>query len=130
MADDAPVRRGIHRARAHAIDRNRRGAAGALGRPGLQRKLVRILGEDPAVLPAVILVGHDLTVMVDRGAHVGEMGWAVIVPAVLVPAHELHAHGSPDLLRHDRRRLGGILVAAVPEDPGTLVIPYPHVADR
>ena len=77
-----------------------------------------------------LAVPRDLAVVVDRGAHVGEMGWAVIVPAVLVPAHELHAHGSPDLLRHDRRRLGGILVAAVPERAGSLVILHSNLAHR
>jgi hypothetical protein len=40
---------------------------------------------DRAVLPAVVLVGRNLAVVVDRGAHVGEMGRAVIVPAVLCP---------------------------------------------
>ena len=91
---------------------------------------MRGLVDDPAVLPAVILVGDELAVGIDAGAHVGEMRGTVIVPAVLVPAHELHAHRLADRLRHDRRGLRGILVAAAAEGAGALVVLDADLVDR
>src|SRR5438093_2215597 len=44
----------------HAVDRDRHRAAGALLRRGLQHQLVGRLVDQPAVLPAVILVGDEL----------------------------------------------------------------------
>src|SRR5262249_57574282 len=104
-----------------------RGAGGALLRRRPERELVRALVADPAVLPAVVLVGDDPALGVDAGAHLGEMGRSVIVPAVLVGAHELHAHRTLDRLRQDRRRLCRILVAAVAEGAGALVVLYAHL---
>jgi hypothetical protein len=69
-----PPARGRHHGQGrHPGGRDRRG----VGRPRHRA--------DRAVLPAVVLVGRNLAVVVDRGAHVGEMGRAVIVPAVLCP---------------------------------------------
>src|SRR5204863_5323236 len=47
----------------------------------------------------VILVGHELAGRIDARPHVGEMRGAIIVPTVLVPAHELNAHRFSDRLR-------------------------------
>jgi len=77
-----------------------------------------------------ILVGDEPACRIDAGTHVSEMGRAVVVPAELVPAHELHAHRLADGLRHHRRRLRGIVVAAAAEGAGTLAILHPHLLDR
>ena len=55
---------------------------------------------------------------------------AVVVPAVLVPAHVLHAHRPADRLRHDRGGLRGVLVAASPEGAGAFVVLHPHLLGR
>ena len=118
----------VHRAGAHAVDRDRHRAAGALRRRRLQHEFVRRLVDRPAVLPAVVFVGHELAVGVDAGAHVGEVRRAVVVPAVLVGAHELHAHRLADRLRHDGRGLRRVLVAAAAEGARAFDILHAHLA--
>jgi hypothetical protein len=58
------------------------------------------------------------------------MGGAVVVPAVLVGAHELHAHRLADGLRHHRGGLRGVLVATASEGAGALVILDADLVDR
>src|SRR5207253_1778024 len=106
----------------YRIDGDRVRAAWALHSGLLQREIVGRGRDGPAVLPAVVLVGHELAIRVDAGADLGKMGGAVLIPAVLVPAHELHAHRLADRLRQDRGGLGGILVATAPERARALVI--------
>src|SRR5262249_4651525 len=84
----------------------------------------------PAVLPAVILVSDDLAGGIHASAHISEMSWAILIPAMLVPAHELDAHRAPDGLREERGGLRGILVAAAAERAGALVILHADFLDR
>ena len=63
------------------------------------------------MLPAIIFIGDDIALLIDARTHFGEMGRAVVVPAMLIPAHVLHAHGLARRRRHDGGGLGGVLVA-------------------
>lgn len=100
-------------------------------RTGLgQCEIVHGRRHGPAVLPSVIFVGDELAGGVDAGAHLGDVRRAKIVPAVLVPSHELHAHGPPHRLRQDGGSLPGVLVAAAAERARAFVILHAHFLDR
>ena len=103
---------------------------GALLRRRMEHQLMRRFVDHPAVLPAVVFIGHDLAVGIDGGAHVGEMGRAVVVPAVLVGAHELHAHRFADRLRHHGCGLGGVVVAASAIGARAFDVLHAHLVDR
>src|SRR6202022_535794 len=82
------------------------------------------------MLPPVILVGDELPRSIDPSPHVGEVGGAVIVPAKLIPAHELYAYGFADRLRHHRGGLRGIVIAAATECARALIVLDPDLLDR
>src|ERR1700731_1568898 len=86
-----------------------------------QRQFVGGLVDHPTMLPSLILVGDEFPRSVGPCAHVGEVGRAVIVPAKLIPAHELYAYGFADRLRHHRRGLRGIVIAAATERARALI---------
>ena len=81
------------------------------------------------MLPAVVLKGHNLSIGVDTAAHVGKMHGAVVVPAVFVLTHELHAYRLADRLGHDRRGLGDIVVAAATKRARSFVVLNAHLGD-
>ena len=58
------------------------------------------------------------------------MSRAVVVPSVLVPSHELQADGPPGDLRHDRRRLRGIVLTAVAVDARAFLVPHLNLFGR
>src|SRR5215467_3084044 len=78
-------------------------------------------------MPALIYKGHHIARSVHTAAHVGEMGWAVIVPAEFVPAHELDPHGPADRLRHHSSRDRAIVMAGATKHAGTFIIADLHL---
>ena len=78
----------------------------------------------------MILVADDLAVAIDAGSHFSQVRGPVIVPAVLVGAHELDADWSGHDLGHDRRRLRGILEATLAECAGTFVVANRYLLHR
>ena len=51
------------------------------------------------MLPAVILVGDQVALVVNAGANLSEVGGAVLVPAMFIPAHDLDPDRLADCLR-------------------------------
>src|SRR5215210_6512672 len=64
------------------------------------------------VSPGLIFERHDLATRVDGAAHLGEMRWAVVVPAMFVQSAQLKADRLAGFLRQDRRRFRRIGIAA------------------
>src|SRR3954465_4137763 len=79
------------------------------------------------MLPAVVLVREQVALVVNTGANLREVGRAVLVPAMLVPAHELHPDRPTGCLRQERGSLLGIAIAASPESAGSFVILNPNL---
>src|SRR6516164_11507432 len=92
-----------------------------------ERELLRGLGSGPTVVPAVILEADDVALGIDAGSHVGEMGRTVVVPAKLVPPHELHAHRPLHHLRHDGRRERAVIMAGAAEHARAFVVLDPYM---
>ena len=67
----------------------------------------------PAVVVGRVVVGDDVPGRVDPGPDVGRLGRAELIPAVLVPAHELNPDRLADHLRHERRGDADVVVGAV-----------------
>ena len=57
-----------------------------------ERQLLRRFHVAPMMLPAVIFVPDDLSIGAGGGANFAHVRGPVVVPSVLVPAHELQAH--------------------------------------
>ena len=64
-------------------------------------------------MPAVVLIRDDLAIGVGGGANLADVRGAVIVPAVLVPAHELQPDGFAGQLRQNRGCLRYVVIATV-----------------
>src|SRR5207244_565014 len=106
-----------------------RGSVRATGQPGQLPGRVPAGGTRPTEVGVVD--GDDLAVRVDAAAAVHQDGWAEVVIAVLVPAHELEPHRSADELRHDRGRLRTLIAArALPEGAPALEVPEPNQVRR
>ena len=76
-------------------------------------------------------VRDDLPVRVDRAAHVGQLRRAEVVPAVLVPAHELQPHRRARELRGDRGREAAVVPGrSVAERARALVVLDADVVQR
>src|SRR6202034_2206013 len=67
----------------------------------------------PVVVPAVVLIGDDSSGGVRSGPNFADVSGTVVVPAVLVPAHELQTHGLSGELRQNRGGLRDIVIATV-----------------
>ena len=129
MVVQAQVRDVVHRPQRHLVEVPRRPVGRFPGRRA-ERQLLGRLDRRPDVLPAVVFVCHDPAVGIDAGFHVGKMRRPEVVPAVLVGPGELHAHRRADLLRHDRRRLRRIVIAAAAERAGALEVLDAYVHGR
>ena len=80
---------------------------------------------------AGVVETDDVAVVVDPAAHVEHHRLAVVVPAVLVPAHVLDADGLAEDLRHEGRGLAGVDVdGAAAERARALVVDDPDLVDR
>src|SRR3954468_24771600 len=79
------------------------------------------------MLPAVVLVGDQVALVVNAGAKLSEVGRAVLVPAMLIPAHELHPDRPAGCLGEDRSGLLGIAVATSPESARSFVVLHPNL---
>ena len=79
------------------------------------------------MLPAVVLVRHDLAGGIRGGPNFAHMRGTVIVPTVLIPAHELQAHGFAGALREDRGAQRDIVVTAVAVSAGAFVVLDAHL---
>ena len=99
--------------------RTRRHSAAAACRAQAARKFRRRSSCDAS---RDIHSATSFPVGIRRGANFADMRGTVIVPAVLVPAHELQADGFAGELRENRGGLRDIVVAAVAVGAGTFVI--------
>ena len=72
----------------------------------------------PAVQERGRVVAHDLPGAVHPGAQVDHVRGAELIPAGLVPAHQLHADGLADAVRHERGGRVGVVVLRVPVAAG------------
>ena len=130
VTDDAAVGDHIHRTRADRVHGDRIAAFAALRRGRVKRQIIYRRPGGPAVLPAMIFIGQHVSAGIDRGAHLGQMRGPVIVPAMFVPAHELHANRLAHRLRQNRGGLRGIVVTAAAERPRAFVILHADFFDR
>src|SRR5258708_3453418 len=111
VVDEAQIRNGVHGAeiaRADLLSRASRPFGGGLS-------ISQLLGgfdQAPVVLPAVVLVRHDLAGGIGSGTDLADMGGAIVIPTVLIPSHELEAHRLACRLREDRGCLSHIVGAA------------------
>src|SRR5580658_5315973 len=84
----------------------------------------------PVVVPALILIGDNFSGGVGSGANFTDVGRTVVVPTVLVPAHELQTHGLSGELRQNRGGLGDIVVATVAVGARAFVILHANFLRR
>ena len=82
--------------------------------------------QTPVMLPAVVLIGHDLSGGIGGGADLADMRGAIVVPAVLIPAHELQADGLAGSLRKNRGGQRHIVITAVAVGARTFVVLDAH----
>ncbi len=95
-----------------------------------ERQLLGSLHVAPMMLPAVIFVSDDFSIRACGRANFAHVRWPVVIPAMLVPAHELDAHRLCSQLREQRGGLGHVVVTTVPVGARTLVILHADFVHR
>src|SRR5262249_30494537 len=110
VADDAAVRDCVDRARVDAVDHRRRSDSGQWCPGELGRGFHDLC---PTMVEGAVFVCHELAVRVDAGPDVRRLGRAELVPAVLVPTHELHPYRLAYRLRTERRGDADVVIGVV-----------------
>src|ERR1051325_7436773 len=102
MRDELPIRDFVHGAKIRWADLLGPAAAVPLLLGLAGYKLLGRFHQSPVMLPSLVLVSDDLSGAIGGRSHLAHMSGSVIVPSVLILAHELErARLTRQLMRED-----------------------------